>query len=171
MIKRLFLSLIIATSAIGLSAQSFKIGTLSYNSVMKQMPEYAKAQETLSELKQKYEDEAVRSEQEFQNKFEEFLENQKNYPETILRKRQLELQNLMDINVKFRTQVQNLLAQAEADLMANVRNVLNDALSTVATSYGFVIIVNTDGDSVPYIHPQIAEDITTIVLQQLGCAQ
>lgn len=171
MTKRILLSLIILTFTLGLSAQSFRIGTLSYNSVMRQMPEYAKAQETLNELRQKYEAEATRSEQEFQTKFEEFLEGQKNYPETILRKRQLELQNLMDINVKFRLQVQNLLSQAETDLMANVRSVLNDAIATIATSYGYVIIVNSDDDAVPYIHPQLKEDITQIVLQQLGCLQ
>lgn len=170
--KRFFLTFLFTSFAIVLSAQSFRIGTLSYNTVMKQMPEYARAQETLNELRLKYEEEAVRSEQEFQTKFEEFLSGQKNYPETILRKRQLELQNLMDINVKFRQQVQNLLRQAEDDLMNGVRHILNDALNAIATTHGYAIIVNLDGDSLPYIHPQLKEDITPLVLEQLGlCVQ
>ena len=42
-------------------------------------------------------------EDEFNRKYEDFLEGQRDFPQTILQKRQLELQQLMEKNIEFRT--------------------------------------------------------------------
>ena len=76
-----------------------KFGYLSYSEVIKLMPEYVRAQEKLNLLQQRYDEELARADNEFNLKFSEFLEGQKNFPENILLKRQKELQDLMEKNL------------------------------------------------------------------------
>ena len=134
------------------------------------MPEYAKAKQDLEVLKQKYEQEAVRGEEEFQRKFVEFLQGQKEFPQTIMQKRQLELQNLMDNGVSFRIQVGKLLEQAEKELMAEVDKKLKQAILEVGVEQGYGLVLNIDGNSCPFINPLVGVDVTTLVLQKLGIA-
>ena len=145
-----------------------QIGYLSYEAVLKQMPAYAQAQESLNELKTKYEQEATRGEEEFQRKFSEFLQGQKDFPENILVKRQAELQVLMETGIKFRQEAQQLLAKAERELMAGVESQLNDAIRVVGTEAGYAAILNTDNNQCPFVNPAIGEDVTKAVLRKLG---
>ena len=130
--KRLVL-ILLAILPMAVCAQT-QFGYLSFRKVMEQMPEYAKAKQDLEVLKQKYEQEAVRGEEEFQRKFVEFLQGQKEFPQSIMQKRQLELQNLMDNGVSFRIQVGQLLEQAEKDLLAEVDKKLRNNGFTASAS-------------------------------------
>lgn len=145
-----------------------KLGYLSYESVLKQMPEYAQAQQSLADLKAKYEQEATRGEDEFQRKFSEFLQGQKDFPENILVKRQAELQALMETGIKFRQEAQDLLTKAEKELMAGVHARLAEAIRTVGLEAGYGAILNTDNNSCPFINPALGEDVTAPVMRQLG---
>ena len=149
-------------------AQPLKFGYLSYDNVLRQMPEYAMAQQNVANLKAKYDQEATRGEEEFQRKFSEFLQGQKDFPENILIKRQAELQALMESGLKFRQEASELLSKAEGELMATVQGKLNEAIQAVGTEGGYGYILNTDGNSCPYINPALGENITSLVLQKLG---
>lgn len=150
--------------------ESISIGYLSHRNIIKHMPQYADAQRSLKELKNQYEAEAKRSEKEFQAKFEEFLQTQKDLPQTILIKRQNELQSMMDANITFRIKVEALLKDAEEDMMADVKSILKDAINSVAAEQGINIVLNTDGEGVSYVTPGMASDITIPVMQKLGIA-
>ncbi len=145
-----------------------QFGYLNYSTVMQEMPEYAQAQQELSTLKNKYEAEATRGEEEFQKKFVEFLQGQKDFPQSIMQKRQGELQTLMDNGVQFRQQAQALIAQAETDLLAEVGKRLNRAILEVGVEYGYAFILNTEGNSCPYVNPVMGVDVTDLVRQKLG---
>lgn len=166
--KRLVLFLFVLVPVIA-SAQ-FQFGYLSYQQVIKEMPEYTQAMQELQTLKAKYDEEATRGETEFQKKFVDFLQGQKDFPQTIMQKRQAELQTLMDNGVAFRVQVQGLLAQAEKDLIAEVQKKLNRVLLEVGVEYGYGFILNTDDNACPYINPVVGVDVTEIVRQKLGVA-
>lgn len=169
--KQLVLLLTLAAALLPTVARAqAQFGYLSFKSVMEQMPEYAKAQQDLETLRQKYEQEALRGEEDFQRKFVEFLQGQKEFPQTIMQKRQLELQNLMDNAVAFRTQVGKLLEQAEQDLMAECDKKLRHAILEVGVEQGYGLVLNTDGNSCPFINPLAGVDITALVLQKLGIA-
>lgn len=163
--KRLFLFLI-ALIPIVASAQ-IQFGYLSYQQVLKEMPEYTQAMQELQTLKAKYDEEAARGETEFQRKFVDFLQGQKDFPQTIMQKRQAELQTLMDNGVAFRVQVQGLIAQAEKDLVAEVQKKLNRVLLEVGVEYGYGFILNTDDNACPYINPVVGVDVTELVRQKL----
>ena len=145
-----------------------QFGFISYKSVFEQMPEYAAARTAFEELKAKYDAEAKHSEEEFQRKFAEFLQGQKDFPPSIMQKRQLELQDLMNKSVAFRQETQRLLKQAETELQAPCAAKLDEAIQAVAGERGLFFVLNTDDHAVPFIHPQAGVDITEPVLARLG---
>ena len=98
MMKRFFFLLATFLPLAAMAQAQF--GYLSYQTVMKEMPEYIQSQHQLKELRAKYDAEAVRSEEEFQKKFVEFMQGQKDFPQSIMQKRQAELQMLMNNGVE-----------------------------------------------------------------------
>lgn len=165
--KRLVFILPILLFCIAASAQ-IQFGYISYEQVLKDLPEYAKAQQDIAALKAKYEAEAAKGEEEFQQKFVDFLQGQKDFPQAIMQKRQAELQALMDNGVAFRMKSQELIAQAEKDLMQEAQKRLNRALLEVGVEMGYGYILNTDGNNCPYINPVVGVDVSNIVRKKLG---
>ncbi len=151
-------------------AAQLRIGYLSYQNIMQRMPEYAQAQEDLSRLKEQYDQEAARGEEEFQAKFTEFLQGQKDFPQNILLKRQAELQTLMENGISFRQEAERLLSEAEAQLLSDITDKLNATVQDVGASLGYALILNIDGNALPFVSPTSGEDVTYPVLQRLGLA-
>ena len=127
------------------------------------MPDYTLQQQKLADLKAEYEKELKRVEDEFNLKYEQFLDGQKDFPKTILYKRQTELKELMERNIAFKADSQRELAEAERAAMAPLRQSLNELLAEIAKKEGYKLIINTDADACPYIDPQIGEDINQLV--------
>ncbi len=152
------------------SQAQIQFGYISYEQVLKEMPEYAQATQDLAALKAKYEAEAQKGEEEFQQKFVDFLQGQKDFPQAIMQKRQAELQALMDNGVAFRMKSQELIAQAEKDMMQEAQKRLNRALLEVGVELGYGYILNTDNNICPYINPVVGVDVTNIVRKKLGLA-
>ena len=100
---------------------TFRFGYLSYQAALQSMPDYAIVQQKLDELRQQFQNETLRVEDEFNRKYEEFLEGQREFPQSILQKRQMELQELMDKNLAFKENSRKELEKAEQDLMAPLK--------------------------------------------------
>lgn len=148
-------------------AQGVKIGFLSYDAVMRSMPEYISTQESLNVLRAQYAEETKHSEEEFNAKYEDFLDNLSNLATSIRRKRQVEMMQLMESNIRFREEAQRLIAQAEEEAMAPVLAHLNEVISQTARKNGYIVVFNTDGNACPYIDPQWGDDITNLVLEAI----
>ena len=166
--KRLLVSIVCLCSVLCLSAQdsipSFRFGYFSYELALKAMPDYAVAQQKLSDLRAQYNAELQRVEQDFNTKYEEFLEGQREFPETILRKRQTELKELLERNIAFKAESRQQLTQAEAELMEPLRQRLADALERIGMERGYAFILNTDANAVPFINPAQGEDVSEAVI-------
>lgn len=165
--KKLFLLLFVLALPLLASAQ-IRFGVCSYSALLKSMPEYLMAQRSIDDLRQKYESEMKRSEQEFNAKYEEFLDEQRDLVPAILRKRQTEIQEMMEKNVAFKQEAQRLLKQAETDALAPVKLKLNEAMAKVGAQQGYAFILNTDSDACPYINPEMGEDATEAIKAQLN---
>lgn len=139
-------------------------GYFSYDDVMKQMPDYAVAERSLQSLRDKYAAEMKRVEDEFNAKYEQFLDGQRDFAPSILQKRQAELQELMQKNQAFKEQTEELLEQAEQDAYAPLREKLSAAVQRVGQNKGLAFILNTDNNAVPYINPVMGVDVTAAVL-------
>lgn len=148
--------------------RAFAFGQVRTSKILTRMPQYHAVQKNLKALKEQYEAEAKKSENDFQRKFEEFMSGQKEFPKTIQEKRQNELQNMLETNASFRIKVQVLLKEAEESMMADVRVELNDAITIAAQERGVSLVFDLDGGSIPYIVPGLATDLTDDVIKLLG---
>lgn len=146
-----------------IASAQIRFGYLSYNTVLTSMTDYQLAKRSIDDLKLKYDAEMKRSEKEFNEKYEEFLEVQRDLVPSILRKRQGELQEIMEKNIAFKNDAQQLLKQAETDAYAPVKKKLNEAVANVARERGYAFVINTDNDACPYVNPEMGEDATEAV--------
>ena len=133
--KKLFLLIVLGVLSLTANAQT-RFGYFSFDNVLKSMPDYVLAQRSIDNLRQKYDAEMKRAEDEFNSKYEEFLDVQKDLVPAILRKRQAELQEMMQKNINFKNESQRLLKQAEADAFAPVKNKLYNAITKVGQAQG-----------------------------------
>jgi len=166
-----FLILLLAMAWLAVQAQDstqvMRFGYLSYEEALKSMPDYALAQQKLDKLSAQFDAEAKRVEDEFNTKYEEFLDGQRDFPKTILQKRQTELQELMERNIAFRNSSREELAQARRDALAPLRIRLIELLAKIGQERGYAFIVDTDAQALPFINPQMGEDINQLVQNAL----
>lgn len=165
--KKLILFLFLLMLPFAAGAQ-MRFGYLSYDGVLKSMPDYAVVQKSLSSLKAQYENETKRAEEEFNQKYESFLEGQADFAPAILKKRQAELQELLDKSISFKKEADRLLKQAETDMYTPLRNKLNAALRRIGQERGYAFILNTDNETLPFVNSAYGEDISTLVRDMLA---
>ena len=146
-------------------AAALRYGYLSVDSVLHSLPDYTIAKHKLSDLKAKYDAEMKRVEDEFNTKYQFFLQDQQELAPSILQKRQAELQELMDKNVGFKAKARQLLQEAEEEAMSPIRDKVNTAIRLVGEKRGLAFVLNTDNNAAPFLNPTFGEDITAAVLQ------
>ena len=167
-----FLLVIFACIAMAAQAQdnapALKFGYLSYDLALKSMKEYATVQMRMDSLRSAFNAEMQRVEDEFNRKYEDFLDGQKDFPRTILLKRQTELQEMLQKNVAFKQQSVQEMKDTEAQLMAPLRIHLNEAIATIAREQGLALVINTDANACPFIDPAMGVDINETVVKKLN---
>lgn len=146
---------------------TLRFGYISYKEALKVMPEYNTSLQEIEALKGKYAEELKRVEDEFNVKYEDFLNKQKDFAPSILRKRQAELQDLIKRNVAFKEESQRLLKQAEQESNAVLRTKLNTILTQLGVEHGLAFVLNTDNDAAPYVNKLLGEDLLPFVKETL----
>ena len=167
--KRLASIILFIGVFLGIFAQenTFRFGYLSYEGAIQSMPDYAIVQKKMKALQEQYQAETLRVEDEFNRKYEDFLEGQRDFPRTILQKRQTELQELMEKNIQFKEQGRQELADAEREALAPLRIRLIELLSTIGREKGFAFIYDTDTKALPFLNISFGEDINQLVQDAL----
>lgn len=150
-----------------MAAAQSRFGYFSYQEVLTSMEEYQQAAASLEKIKGKYNAEIKRVEDEFNNKYEQFLEGQKTFAPSIFKKRQEELQLLIESNLKFKTEAQRQIAQAEKEVFAPVHQQLGDAVRKVGRQKQLKAIFNTDNNAVPYLSEDLGIDVTNMIKEVL----
>lgn len=148
-----------------------KYGYLSYNQVLENMTEYKFAQQQMKDLRAKYEAEAQYNEASFRRQFAEYLQGQKEFPQSIMLKRQRDLQEALEKSLAFRDEAERLLKQAETEMLAPIKARLANAIKMVGGAYNLDYIYNVDINAMPYVNPALVMDVTKLVEQQLQPAQ
>ena len=122
----------------------------------------------MADLRAKYDAEMKRAEDEFNKKYEEFLEGQHDFAPSIYKKRQAELMDMMDKNIAFKNEARRLLRQAEQDARQPLKDKLKEILARIGQEKGYAFILNTDGDALPFVNPEQGDDITQLVKEMIS---
>ena len=141
-------------------AKTMKFGYLSYDSVRQSMKEYAEMQQQMKALRHAYDAEMKRVEDDFNKKYEEFLDGQQSFPKTILQKRQSELQEILDKNIAFKNESLRILNETEAQLLESINLMVKISVQQVGQKHGYAFILNTDANALPWLNPEMGEDVT-----------
>lgn len=152
-----------AADTVVLDIPTALFGFFSYNEVLEAMPDMTLLKKKMADQRSQYEAELKRAEEEFNKKYEEFLEGQRQFAPSIYKKRQAELTDLMERNMAFKAEAQKQLQEAEQAAMAPLKAKLSAAVAKVAKQMSLAFVLNTDGDAVPYVDPVLGTDITAAV--------
>lgn len=138
-------------------------GYLSYSKALQALPEYAEAMDSVQRFQEACQKEMTRVEKDFNVKYEAFLDGQKDFPRTILLKRQQELQQLLQQNVAFRQQLQEEVKKMETALLIPVKEKLQQRLAEIGAAHGLHFILNTDNDQLPWLNPGLLLDVQPLL--------
>ena len=144
-----------------------KFGFFSYNAVLDSLPQYKVAMESNDMLKQRCLKEIDHNEQELTRFYVAFLDGHRDFPEPILRKRQKELQPLIDNSIAFRDELKAWLRHAKDSLTASSRLLVDSALVRVCTELSLSYVIDTDNGGYRYINPLFGEDVTKDIVSAI----
>lgn len=177
MIRRFLLSAVLTLVTLAATAQVndkseaqpqlLRFGYLNFDSALVCMPGYHQAQLELQALREAYEQEMKRVEDDFNTKYEAFLEGQAEFPRTILLKRQQELQDMLQQNIAFKNKCQQELAQKEAETQNHYRDIVRQVVSAQAKSLHLAFVLNTASDACPYLDAEQGIDLQDAVEEAL----
>lgn len=136
----------------------------SHEAVLGSLTQLAGIESQMAALRDQYQQEMKRVEEEFNAKYEEFLESQRSLAPSIYKKRQAELTDLLQRNIAFKAEAQQQLEKARAEAIAPLRQKISDAVAVVAKKHGYAFVLNTDNNSLTYADPTLGADITQEVL-------
>ncbi len=131
------------------------------------MAGYSIAMKHIDDLKKQYDAEMKRVEEEFNKKYEEFLDGQKDFAPSIREKRQAELQEMMEKNIAFKQEARRLIRQAEEEAMAPLKEQLSSVLNALGKEKGYAFIINTDNNALPFVNELMGEDISVPLKERL----
>ncbi len=149
-----------------LSAQN-KFGYFSYSELLEALPQYAQAGEEYELLKQRCQEELDRNEQELTRLYVAYLDGHREFPEPILRRRQNELQQMVDNSVALRAQLKDWLSQARDSLLLPCTEAIDASLARVCAAYSLSYAIDTDIEAYKYINPEFGVDITALVIEDI----
>lgn len=148
-------------------AQTTEFGFFSLVDVMDALPEYSAAQDDYNMLVERCDNEVARGEEELTRNYVAFLDGQNNFPEPILRKRQKELQEMVDRSVMLRDQLKEWLAQAHDSLFLPIIDKIDRAAERVCMRNNLAYAIDTDKSVYRFVNPNFGVDITDLVIQEV----
>ena len=166
MLKKIALLVVLFILPLGVMAQS-KFAHMNSQEVITVMPEFTKAQADLEALSKQYTEEMQRSEQEFNRKYQELIQQQDSLPKNILERRQKEVQDMAQRQQQFQQEAYQAMEKAQQEAMVPIYNKLNEAVQAVGKAEGVVYIFDVARTPVAYIGTE-SIDVTATVKAQLG---
>ncbi len=160
------LLLLLMLSPLFVSAQNM-FGYYSHSEVLKALPEYSRTTDEYERLVQRCNAEIERNEQELTRYYVAFLDGQQDFPEPILRKRQKELQQMVDNSVQFRDNLKKWLSHAKDSMFLEHEKSVEVALEKVCVRAKFAYVINTDEVKYRYINPSIGVNITQSIVNEI----
>jgi len=162
------LSLVVFMSVHGTQAQQ-KIGHVDIQYVLTAMPEYKEVESQLKTLEAQLMKQAQAKEQEFNNKYQDYLQNSQNMAEVVRQDKESELQQLQTSFQEFNQNAQLSLQQKTTELLNPLYTKIGGAIDQVAQEQGYAYILNVGVAQLDIvIYGSEETDVSNDVLRKLG---
>lgn len=146
-----------------------KFGHVDLESIMKAMPEYAKATTDLQALQKQYTDELKSMEDEITKKGDEYQKAEQadpKMPDNIKKRHTEDVQQLYQKYQQAQQDDAQAFQKAQQEKMAPVQSKMLDAIKAVGQAGGYVYIMQSG--SLPFISTTLSKDVTAEVKAKLG---
>ncbi len=166
MIKKILLAFALICPML-LSAQTFKMGLVDFDSVLSAMPETAEAQKQLQETSEKYKAEYQKLVEEMNRLYSEFEKLPESEPAAIKERRAREIS---DYNVKlqqFEATAGEELGKMQNDLMTPIQQKIVQAVESVGRE-GSYSLIQMYSPQLTLYRAEPVEDVTPAVKAKLG---
>ena len=159
---------ILVLSCLALQAQSLRVGFTRIEAIIAQMPASKQAENQLTIQQKQSENEAKRLQKEFDEKYADYQKNGPQLTEAVRKDRETELRNLQTRIQEFGRSAQESLQNKYKQLMAPILSKVQQAIDTVAKQAGYHYILNVSNTNSAILYAAEENDITDLVLKQLG---
>lgn len=150
-----------------LSAQQpVKFGHINTNELLSMMPKRDSAQVQLEKYAQELESTYVTMQNEFQTKYQDYMEKQGTFSDLIRQSREQELMNLQERIQEFQESAQQDLADQENKLLSPIIEEARIAISDVAKENGYTYVFDVSMGVL--LHYEDGDDLMPLVKQKLG---
>ncbi len=163
----LSLLMIILLGSTSLTAQTeLRFGHINTNELLRMMPGRDAAQAELERYARELEETFVAMQNEFQTKYQDYLEKQETFSQLVRQSRERELQSLNERIMEFQESAQQDLMQQEERLLSPIIEQAREAIQKVGREHGYTYIFDTSGGSMVFW--ENGEDIMPLVREELG---
>lgn len=145
-----------------------RFGYYHHSEVLNAVPGFKKAQKEYELLKQRCDAEIERNEKELTRYYVAYLEGQQDFPEPILRKRQKELQQMVDSSILLRDQLKQWLSEAKDSLFMPFEEKITSAIEYVCVKGNLAYAINAEDVVYKYINPNIGVNITQSIINRVN---
>lgn len=161
----LMMLVLMGTASFTAQAQA-KFGHINTNELLRMMPGREEATVQLERYAEDLENTFVAMQQEFQTKYQDYLENQETYSTLVRQSRERELQSLQERIMEFQESAQQDIMEQESRLLNPIIEMARNAIEKVGREQGFNYIFDTSGGTLLFWEG--GEDIMPLVRAELG---
>lgn len=167
MFKKLFVAALIAIASITSYAQTtLKFGTVNLDDVMQAMPETSVLEKELATRTQKFQDQAKSMQDEFQSKYQAYVEQHDSLDDLTRGVREDELRSLQQRAEQYQQMSYQQISQYREQQLAMIQEKLFKAVRSVGDREKFVAIFPTN--EATYFSASQTTDVTTLIKTELG---
>ncbi len=142
-----------------------KFGHINTNELLRMMPGRDQAQADLERYAQELEETFAAMQNEFQTKYQEYIENQETYSQLVRQSKERELQSLNERIMEFQESAQQDIMEQEERLLNPIIEKAREAIQKVGREHGYTYIFDTSGGSMVFW--ENGEDIMPLVREEL----
>ena len=166
--KKVFLTIaVLAFTTVAFAQTSLKIGHINSQDLIQAMPENDSAQVKIEKVAKDLQDQFQTMQNEYGNKYKDFVSKRDSYSELIRQTKSSELQEIEQRIQQFQQTAEQELQSQRVNLYKPVLDKANKAIAEVAKSNGFTYILDLSQGSVIY-YDETSTDISPLVKQKLG---
>ncbi|MBN1186896.1 MAG: OmpH family outer membrane protein [Bacteroidales bacterium] len=163
----LLLVALVVTLTNSYAQKSPKLGHINSQELLAAMPETDSAQAKIQRIAKEFEDQLEIMQVEFNNKYQKYLQEQKNYTDLVRKAKENELQDLQQRIQEFQYTAQEEIENQRNELFQPIIDKAQKAVKDVARENGFTYVFDTGTGAVVY-WAEDSEDLMAKVKAKLG---
>lgn len=160
----LLLVTLMVMGSLGLQAQSLKIGYTNTDYILSKLPEAKQIESELRTHRDQLGSQLQSKQQEFERKYQSFIDGQATMTDVVKNDVQTELQSLQNSIQKFATEAEKSMQNKQIQLLAPVYEKIDGGIKEVAKEKGFSHVFANG----VLLYATQENDISNLVLAKLG---